>query len=148
MTMTTLMNSGNRLVLKCTNESDGTGETDVVKVDKLAYLATDGAVPARIDVDGWQGAVSGFNYVRAEWQNASDKMIAILAPGSHDYCFEQLRNTDSVDQDVLSGDIIVSTDGAFDGSSYDITLYCTLVPGGNAALTYEFTTEFVEEFVA
>lgn len=117
------MSSGNKRVIQITNESDGTGEADVVKIDKSAFTLLNGKTPLAIDIDEITFQVDGFNYVVLEWDNASDTTIAVLkGNGMFDYRpYGGLKNPSPL-QAATSGDVIIRTDGGTDGASYNILI--------------------------
>lgn len=103
------------------NRSDGTGESNVKKVDRSTLTGPDGIEPKNLVVDSIRWAVQGFSYVRLHWDAATDDDVAVL-------CNNGYENYSDVggDPDPRSatnvGDILVSTVGAVSGASYDITL--------------------------
>lgn len=109
-----------------TNESDGTGESNVVKVD-MSNLTTVGTNKIKaVDIDRCFGIVGGFNYVTIRFDASTDDEALVLAPGTFDFDFTDsggIRNPLSAG---TTGDIMFTTDGAFDGSSYNITLETTI----------------------
>lgn len=122
VTSQTIINGARNLVIKCTNESDGTGESGVKKVDaQSATLAVNGTVPgihltiARITYNVSQGAV------RMQWDASSATDIDILSyAGVQDFtAFGGLTNPAA---SGATGSILFTTVGFVAGSSYTITL--------------------------
>ena len=93
-------------------------ESDVVKLDISELRKVDGTVPARTVVEQIRWDISGFNFVRLEWDRAPDSMIAVLSGRG-----EQTKDiVDAGEAGEGPGDIILTTDGMGDGASYDIFL--------------------------
>jgi len=89
-------------------------ESDVVKIDISQLRKVDGTAPTRTVVEQIRWDISGFNFVRLEWDRSPDSMIAVLSGRG-----EQTK--DIVDEgDDLTGDILLTTDNMTDGASYDI----------------------------
>lgn len=102
-----------------TNVSDGTGESNVVKVDRSA-LAPDGygVSCSRLTVDVIEYDVSGFDYVKLSYDETTDQNIAVLK-GSGTFVIpggDASKNTGG------EGDILLTTSGSTSGNSYTILL--------------------------
>ncbi len=117
---------GNRRhTLHLTNESDGTGETDITKLDISTLTDGAGNTATKFTVDLIEYSVSGFNYVTLEWERtgggANNDEIAVLSgQGVIDwYAFG--GHTDPATNST--GDLQLTTDGGADGSMYDITIH-------------------------
>jgi hypothetical protein len=111
-----------------TNESDGTGESVVTKIDLDNLVGDNGALtggnrPTSLTfVDGdWE--VNGFNYVTVLWdRQAEDKLIAMVVDsGGVDYFPTGGKPDPARDLDG-TGDILLTTDGGADGSGYRIRM--------------------------
>lgn len=97
-------------------ETSGSEEADVVKLDISELRKTDGTAPTRTVVEMIKWDISGLNNVLLEWDRAPDSTIAVLSGRGE-------INNDLTDQgDDLTGDILLTTDGVADGSSYDIVI--------------------------
>jgi len=116
----TLVNNYPYVVVRLNNECDGTGESNVVKLDKSAYTDKHGREPRALDIERIWGHVSGFNYILLEWDHTTDDQIAVLK-GSFDFNYAAdggpLRDPMSAGG---TGDVLLTTDGNADGNSYDI----------------------------
>lgn len=115
--------SGRRFeIFHLTSQSDGTGEADVAKVDISTLTDAVGAVCTYTAIDRIEYSVFGMNYVTLEWEHTTDDEIAVLS-GQGVLDWSQLGG--SVDPRTAggTGDIVLTTDGAVDGSGYDITIY-------------------------
>lgn len=125
VTSQTIANGPRNLIMKFTNESDGTGESGVTKVDATSStFAVNGTVPgihlkvARIIYAVNNGAV------RLLWDATTDTDMVILSGfGTMDYTFEGgLPNPNNTG---ATGSILFTTVGFVSGSSYTITLEMT-----------------------
>ena len=106
------------------NESDGTEESAVVKVDKSGLTGPlSGLEPTSLSVEEIECDIQGFNYVTIEWDHdTNDKIVTLSDSGYFDF-----RDIGGLDDPVSTGgtgDIVITTDGAADGASYNITLRC------------------------
>lgn len=99
----------------CEGQSCGE-ESDVVKLDISELRKIGGTVPTRTVVEKIEWDISGLSNVLLEWDRAPDAIIAVLSGrGKIEH--------DITDQgDDLTGDILLTSDGMSDGSSYDIVL--------------------------
>lgn len=120
--------SGNKsYVVQLTNRSDGSGETDVLKVDISGLVCANGAAPTRIIVEEVNFNVAGFNYVTLLFdKTVTDEVIGVLKGNGY------LSFVDSSGMYPTSAagtnDILLSTNGGAAGSSYDIVLHLRLKP--------------------
>jgi len=117
------------LIIHCLNISDGTGETTVIKADKSAYLARDGAEPASLDIAWVRWAVQGFTSVRLLWDHTTDDRALVLSGSGYDDfrgASQEVVPTNCYLKDPRSaggpGDLILTTAGASSGATYDITI--------------------------
>ena len=119
----TLFNSPRKLVVNLTNLSDGTGESNVVKVDKSALTGLNGLEPTKLVVEKIVYDVSSMR-VLLTWDQTSDETIAVLQGdgtidwskgGKHSGCIG--TNTGG------AGDILLTTANQAVGDGYNITLY-------------------------
>lgn len=111
---------GNVLAVTLTGISDGTGETNVVKVDKSA-LTLAGVEPTYLHVLELNGFMEGHGYVTLAWDNATDSTIAVLGQGNAYHNWEDqggLKNPGS----NSPGDIILSTNTPAAGAVYMVYL--------------------------
>lgn len=119
----TIYNSPRRLVIKFLNRSDGTGESNVVKVDKSAYTGLNGLEPScfmleRVDYD-----VQGME-VQISVDATTDVVLERLEGyGTIDYTQDRKFPGLSTRATGDTGDILFSTNGHSAGDHYDITLY-------------------------
>jgi len=120
-TITTFSSSGTRHKLQITNESDGTGESAVSKLDISGLVLGDGTtVPSSVSLLSVQYQVTGFNYVTLYWDHTTDdEMVVLSGNGFFDYEGDALVDPKSAGD---TGDVLLTTDGAIDGASYNIIL--------------------------
>ena len=127
VTSRVVSNSEDEYLIHLTNISDGTGESVVVKADISTLLAKDAAVPASLDILECRWAVQGFASVRLLWGTTTPVVaMALSGNGYEDYrgdSFNYARNG-LTDPRTATGerDILLTTDGAVSGATYDITL--------------------------
>ena len=122
VTSQTMINGPRNLVMKFTNESDGTGESAVTKVDATSTtFANRGVVPgihlkvARIIFAIYNGAV------RVQWNASANTDMAILAgTGTMDFTF--MGGLPNPNNSGATGSISFTTVGFASGSSYVIDL--------------------------
>lgn len=115
-------NGGRYYVAQFLNESDGTGESAVTKVDISTLTDAQGNTATYSAIDRIQYVVTGFNYVTLYWDATTDDEIAVLkGSGFLDWSAEG-GNVDPKSTGS-TGDIKLTTDGAADGAGYDITIW-------------------------
>jgi len=116
-----------RVVFRCTNYSDGTGEDGVTKLDISELRTSTGKVPTRTVVEWIRYQLQGMG-VRIEWDRAPRSMIALLAAGSDggDHGYLDFRKhgglVDDGEAGDRTGDILFTTLEAASLDSYDITM--------------------------
>jgi hypothetical protein len=110
--------------VRLTNLSDGTGETNVAKVDLSTLLLANGQAPTKTAVKEIQWTMQGFSSVRLLWDRDTDVLIDALANnGYRDYeTIGYLADSGTGG----TGDILLTTVGAVNGATYDITLVLIL----------------------
>jgi hypothetical protein len=107
--------------IKLTNISDGTGESAVSKIDISTLTGPDGSnAPSYFAVKSIEYDVQGFSSVVVYFDATSDDEMAILSgQGFFDYDGAFLNDPQSTG---TTGDIKLTTNGAVNGATYDITL--------------------------
>ena len=113
-------------IVKLTNISDGTGESDVVKVDVSALIGPDGTAPTYTAIEEVQWSIQGFTSVRLEWDAATDDEALILAAGNGYMNFANVGGLVDPRAAGTTGDILLTTAGAVSGATYDLTLVVRL----------------------
>jgi len=111
-----------KYVLRLTNESDGTGESAITKLDISTLTGPNGAAPTSITLLEYNYNVSGFNYVVLEWDHTTNDEMLVAAAGSGYADFSGFGGNADPGSSGGTGDLILTTDGAADGDAYDITL--------------------------
>lgn len=112
---------GYRRAVHLTNESDGTGESAVAKVDISTLTTSDGRTCTYTTIDYIEYDVAG-GYVVLEWNHTTPDEIAVLN-GAGVIDWRDLGGKTDPGSSGGTGDIQVTTDGFVDGSSYDITIH-------------------------
>jgi hypothetical protein len=112
------------MIVNLTSQSDGTGESDAVKVHRTDLLGSNGRIPTRLVVEKVDYDISGMG-VTLEWDNQSDEVICDLSTGNG--CLDwtafggKIPDWNTDDELGSTGDILLNTGGAVDGT-YNITL--------------------------
>ncbi len=109
-------------ITRFTNQSDGTGESAVAKIDVSALLNPAGETATKVQIERIEYAVNGFNYVHIYWDHTSDVTVAVLPLGSGVMDFTSFGGFNDPGAGG-TGDVTFTTDGAIDGASYDMTIY-------------------------
>ncbi len=118
-------NGFRRYSVHLTNESDGTGESAVTKIDISTLTVADGGVATYMTIDWIEYAVSGFNYVVLEFDATTNDEIGVLK-GQSVLDWEAKGGLTDPKSTGTTGDIILTTDGGSNGASYDITIHARL----------------------
>jgi hypothetical protein len=113
-----------RLVVNITNESDGTGESAVAKVDISTFNCRNGQPATYSVVERIEYSLNGMA-ARLHWDHTTDDTIAELAGNG---VIDQSIDGNRVDPKSSggTGDILLTTTGHTSGDTYDITLYVKL----------------------
>lgn len=127
-----IADTASHYVVHCTNISDGTGESAVVKVDKSAIgVASDGAEANSLDIEKVVWACEGMS-VQIHWEHTTDDLaLALSGHGSLDFAGAQgavggLVKTGGLKDPRSSGgtgDIVFTTTGHTSGDTYNVTLW-------------------------
>jgi len=121
VTTTTILDHPRRLVVKITNNSDGTGESAVVKVDKSTLTGLNGLEPSSLVIESIKGEVSGMSvYIYAD--HTTDIPIARLGGLARvDIDYKNVGGLQTAGAGD-TGDITLTTSGHASGDSYDLTI--------------------------
>jgi hypothetical protein len=122
VTSKVLINSKHRYVVVLTNVSDGTGESDVVKIDKSTLVNLNGVEPTKLNLVSVQWAIGGFSSVRLEWDHTADDMCLALPTGTGYFDFSCFGAYSDPASAGTTGDILLTTAGAVSGATYSIVL--------------------------
>ena len=108
-----------RKTLHLTGQSDGTGETDVKKLDLSTLTNSNGEPATYMTIDRIYGNVSGMRVV-LEWDHPSDAVIASL---QGDINIDWTASGGKTDRETGgTGDLLLTSNQATDGDSYDLTI--------------------------
>ena|SRR3990167_9073451 len=118
--------SGNRrVVVRLTGVSDGTGETDVRKVDLDLLKTQNGKIPQRTVVEEIKWHVFGMTVV-LEWDRSPHaEIIRINENGVENnghMCWRDVGGNVDPGLDDDTGDILLTSTNCTSGDNYDITL--------------------------
>lgn len=118
-------NSKGKYTVHITGISDGTGESNVVKIDKSTLLTVAGAEPAALSIGTIRWNVQGFSYVKLHFDHTTDDTAMLLSGNGYDDFTPGggLRDPLSAGQ---TGDLMLTSVGAAAGATYDITITCIL----------------------
>lgn len=107
-------------IVQWTNISDGTGESDVTKIDVSTLTGPDGETCVDVVLEEVTWNVKGMNYVLLEWDATTDDELQVLTgDGYVDYTgFGGLHNPKSTG---WNGDVLLTTSGAITNAAYNIT---------------------------
>lgn len=134
VTSNVIYQDAKQYVVHLTSLSDGTGETNVVKVDKSTLTAVGGAEPTALDIERVDYTITGFTSVKITWDHATDSPgLLLTGSGSKDFtgCEGGMRILrDAVRTSGLqdpktadsTGDLLL-TSSATSGGAYAITLW-------------------------
>lgn len=119
-----LFSGRKRKILHLTNISDGTGESAVVKADiSTLTINGNGTVPTGSAVDMIDYNIQGISSVRLFWDHTTDDEIAILPAGNGTIDWNAIGGKSDPRTTGGTGDIVLTTNGAVSGGTYDITIY-------------------------
>lgn len=126
------LSNASRYVVHLTGISDGTGESNVVKIDRSALTLpnSSSAAPSRISIVSARWNMQGFSYIKLAWDHTADDTIMVLNGSGYDN-FEDYGNLvdPNTSGDAITGaigDVLLTSIGGAAGSTYDITLECVL----------------------
>jgi hypothetical protein len=107
------------LTARCDDSDLNTDEADVIKLDISELRTTQGIEPVRTVIESLKWTVSGFNNVLLQWHRTPNETIATLA-GKGEINHDLVDESDG--EGDLTGNILLSSDGAQVGASYDIVM--------------------------
>ena len=130
VTTNVLFSGATRYAARFTNVSDGTGETNVVKID-ISTLPGNPTLTA-IEEVSWD--VQGFSYVKMSWDHTTDDTADIFS-GRGARSYKDVSYLFDPASSGGTGDILFTTGGTnASGNTYDITLVIQL--RGNSVFPY------------
>jgi hypothetical protein len=121
----TMFNGTRKLTLRLFNDSDGTGESAVKKVDASTYTGPDGTAPACFVVEEIEWNVNSLGSVTLLFDATTDDELDILS-GSGYKDYRKAGGLKDPQSTGTTGDILLTTNDFVAGDSYDITLYLRL----------------------
>jgi len=117
-----------KMCVKFTGSSDGTGETNAIKINRSELRTSTGTVPTKIVVESIDWNVHGLTAV-LEWDNSTDEVIAYMnggvSAGSNSDKQSWSAGLHPIDDDG-TGDIVLTTSNCAVGDSYDISMWIRL----------------------
>jgi hypothetical protein len=116
----TLINGPRKLVMKFTNVSDGTGEPNVIKVDKSTLTGPNGAEPTQLVIERIEYACDGLAVVISA-DHTTDVVLATVS-GYGRLDFKKAGGLQSSGAGG-TGDILFTTKNHTAGDTYTILLY-------------------------
>ena len=124
----TIVEGPNKVVMKFTNISDGTGESAVAKVDVSALSANSaGTACSGVRIVRVSHAIVGMS-VQLFFNATSNVLIAELAESSNGHMdFKDFGGIPNNAGSGKNGDILFTTKGASSGDTYSITLEMTKI---------------------
>jgi len=118
--------SGNRrVIVRMTGTSDGTGETDAIKVDLTDLKTSNGNVPGRTVVEWMKWSVFGMTCT-LEWDRTPHAEIIRINDNGltdvGDFDWSVYGGLLDPGDDDGTGNIILTSTNMADGDNYDITM--------------------------
>lgn len=104
-------------------QSDGTGETDVVKINLNDLRMPDGKAPDAVQIEEVYWNVDGYNFITLSWDRQPSDIVALQLKGDgcRDYC--SLGGLSDPNRDLDgTGNLVLTTNGATSGGSYMIDI--------------------------
>ena len=127
VTSRVLRDGNNRYSVHLTNVSDGTSETNVVKIDRSSLTGPNGVdAPSKMSIEEIAYDIQGFTAVYLDWDDSTHQ-VGVKMSGQNFMDYRHLSNLtpdDHADQvaNPEYGDIILTTVGAASDATYDITI--------------------------
>ena len=103
------------------NESDGTGESAVIKLNVSDLTGPDGSSPSYVSILSIEYSVWGINYVTLYYDATTDDEAVVLK-GTGLIDFWPMGGQVDPQTTGTTGDIKLTTDGATDGGGYSILI--------------------------
>ena len=111
-------------VVHLTNVSDGTGETDVTKIDiSTLSNASTGAAPTSLALNEASWSIPAGS-VKLAWDATTDDTMIVMS-GNGGVSFDSVGSLQDPQSSGTTGDVKLSTVGFASNDTYDITLVFT-----------------------
>ena len=104
-----------------TGISDGTGETNLVKITKANLVDSMGNAPSILKFASARWTVQGFSYVKLSTDHTTDDVLMLFAGNGYDN-WENASYLPDPNSAGGTGDLLLTSVGAAAGAIYDITL--------------------------
>ena len=114
-------NGARHVALHITNQSDGTGESGVTKLDLTNIQNINNVAPSSLTLMEAQWDTT-FDYVVVSWKRASGGDVMLVCNGDGSRKFYNMGGLHDPGG-TGTGDIMVTTNGTTAGMCYDIYLY-------------------------
>jgi len=121
-------NGWRRVVKMIRCVSDGTGETDVTKIDISELRCLNGSIPTRTVIEYISFDIKGFTSILLEWDRAANVPILTMGGDSQDSIdFKEFGGlVDPGEEGDRTGDILLTSNGADAGDVYNILICARL----------------------
>lgn len=126
VTTNVVFSGSRRRTITLTSISDGTGETEVVKVDVSALTGPDGSAPTSVVIEEVSWDIQGYTSVRLLWDATTDDVALVLGPGTGYMSFKDVGGLRDPKSSGTTGDLLLTTNGHSLGDTYTITLVVRL----------------------
>jgi len=126
VTTNVLHNGTRRYIAQFLNQSDGTGETNVVKIDASTLTGPNGEAPSKVSIQSVEWDIQGISAVKVAFDATTDGTALFLNEGNgyKDLCSAGgLHDPQSLGS---TGDILFTTIGAASNGTYDIIMHVKL----------------------
>lgn len=120
VTATYLLKGQRSIAVLLTGISDGTGESNVVKVDKSTITNILGNEPGAIVIDKIKWTMAGIGYAKLSFDHTTDDTAVVLCSGIGKLCFSDFGGLKDPSSAGGTGDLLLTTAGATSGGAYSI----------------------------
>ena len=104
------------------NQSDGTGEAAVVKVDRSALADIHGNEPSLLRIVKAKWTIQGFPYVKVAFDHTTDDTALLLGAGVGELCLDKHGGIKDPNSAGGAGDIVFTAPAGATTGSYSILL--------------------------
>ena len=118
-----LFSGGRRYAVHLEGISDGSGETNVIKVDLSGLHQFTGATPCSLALMDISFNIEGFTYVVLYWQRDASNIEMVTLKGRGSISYASYGGLQDPNRDGTgTGNILLSSVGAASGTTYQIDL--------------------------